>query len=989
MGKNIKLLILFITIFVSGNLYSEETEKQILKIGVYNNPPKISVTEDGKVSGYHIDLLNSIFSNSPYRIKYVTGTWAEGLSRLGKGEINIMPDVAWSPERALLYDFNNEYVLLNWACVYSSKDVPVDIMTDLDEKRVAVMKGSIHTEGASGIMKQAENYSIKCNFIFVSSYSEAFKLTDSGDADAAVVNRLFGLLNEDRYRVKRTGIIFNPSQIKYAFRKNDRKNGELIVFLDSRLMKLKADKESVYYSTFKKYLQPEIAKEKLLPAWSLKIIILAIILSIIMGLYILSARSGKRESRILKDFFRHHVSMRDIRLKITDSSIIAFALFSVPLFLSILYHGLTIGWNNIILFYLLPMAVAVFTAISRKKISVQIKLSLILACMFCTGILVLISWGRIGTGLTFFLTSGIIITLSYGKRAGLAVILSGLVVTIIFGILTQYRIILYDYDMVAYSQSPSSWTFAVMVIFILFFTIISGIEQFYENLVTAVENLEQKVRERTTELDNVNRSLHKEIDIRTKVEEELIIAKLQAEQASKAKGVFLASMTHEIRTPLNAILGYSQILMREKSLPGESLKQIETINSSGEHLLELINDILDMSKIEEGRIDVSNETFSLFSVMEQIENMFSVKTGRKGLGFKIVISDNVPDIIETDKSKLRQVLINLIGNAIKFTDNGSVRVEVSAPDDEPELLAISVFDTGKGIPADFLEHIFDPFEQTAEGRDRGGTGLGLPISRKFAAMLGGDITIRSTVNQGSCFTFTMKYRKGDGAVIEKAEPERRIVGIKNGIIPKVLVVDDRDENRDILVRILAPLGFTLKEASGGREALELAAGWEPDLILLDLIMPEINGRDVIISLKENPQHSGIKIIVITASALEMEKDEILALGADSFIRKPFREISVLNEIRNIFGLEYNYDNETDRDKTVPSYTSDKELAERLSRIPEEIRKELINALITGDIKEIKNSIQKVETLDMELAEQIQYMADDFEFSSLLEILKKA
>ncbi len=989
MKKTINLLLLLIACTLPVNLYSKDITKQVIRAGVYNNPPKIIITDAGTVSGYHIDILTSIFKDSPYVIQYVNGTWEEGLSRLANGAIDVMPDVAWSPERAALYDFNNEHVLINWASVYSSKNSTIETITDLDNKKVAVMKGSIHTDGETGIIKQAMNYGIKCRFIYVSSYNDALLLVERGNADAAVVNRLFGLLNEDGYQVKRTRIVFNPSQIRYAFRKNGRINRDLIVFIDSRVAELKADKGSEYYRAFKQYLQPEIVKEKLIPPWSLKIIFISIIISIIMGIYIISANSAKKDSLILKDFFRHHVSMQDIRLKITDSSLIAFALFSIPLFLTILYHGITIGWSKIIWLYLLPLSISVTASIFRKKISVRAKLFVILACMFFTGILVLISWGRIGTGMTFFLTSGIIFTLSYGKRAGFAVTLSGLMVAIIFGILTQYRILLYNYDLIVYSQSPSSWIFAVMVIFILFFTIISGIEKFYENLVTAVDNLEQKVRERTDELDDTNKSLHKEIEIRKKVEEELILAKLQAEQASNAKGIFLANMTHEIRTPLNAILGYSQILMRQKNLPGESLKQIETINSSGEHLLELINDILDMSKIEAGMIEVSKETFSLHSVMKQIENMFSVKTMRKGLDFKIIINENIPDLIKTDKSKFKQVLINLIGNAVKFTDKGSIHVELKVYDEDPELLSISVTDTGKGIPDEFLKHIFAPFEQTSEGRDRGGTGLGLPISRSFAIMLGGDITIRSTINEGSCFIFTVRYQAGDSAAITEAEPGRRIVGIKNGITPKVLIVDDREVNRDILIRMLGPLGFTVKEASGGDEALELTKSWEPDLLLLDLIMPGINGRDVIKALKKNPQFSAIKIIVITASALEMEKKEILALGADSFIRKPFREISVLNEIQALFGLEYNYAYDEEKNENENSILSGEELAERLLLLSEDTRARFENALIKGDIEEIKSSIQIIKQMDMDLAQQIKYMADDFEFNSLIKILKKA
>ncbi len=987
MSKLLKLFVLSLTLAISFPLRGEDLQTSTLRIGVYNNPPKISVSGDGIATGYHIDILNEIFRDSPYKLEYIPGSWDEGLSRLKAGEIDIMPDVAWSPERAAIYDFNNEYILLNWACVYSSKTISIDIIPDLAGKRVAVMKNSIHTEGKSGIINQVQEYGINCDFIFVKSYDDALSLVDKGTADAAVVNRLFGLLNEDKYRVKRSGITFNPSQLKYAFRKNAPGNKLLVNLLDSKIKELKADRESVYYRAFNKYLLPEITKEKKFPEWSLNVIMMAIILSIILGIYIITARSGKIESDLLKKFFREHASMQDIRLSITDNTITALAIFSIPLFLSILYHGISIGWNNIIWLYLASMVLPVLAAIFKNHITITNKMVITVGCMFFTGILILKSWGGVGTGFTFFLTASIIITLIYGKRLGLALMTSGLMITIIFGILIKYRVILYNYDLIQYSLSATSWIFSIMAVFMLFFTIISGVERFYENLVTSVDNLEQKVRERTSDLDDANISLHKEIEIRKKVEEELIIAKLQAEQASKAKGIFLASMTHEIRTPLNAILGYSQIMMREKNLPQESLRQIEIINTSGEHLLGLINEILDMSKIEAGKTEVFNETFSLYTVMKQIKNLFSIKTGRKGIGFDINIRPDVPDIIITDKSKLKQILINLIGNAIKFTDKGTITVELSVENDDPEKLITTVSDTGKGIPPEFLEHIFDPFEQAEEGRNRGGTGLGLPISRNFVNMLGGDITIKSTLSEGSCFTFTIRFRKGEDGVITETEAEKKVVGIKSGIIPRVIIVDDRDVNRDILIKILEPLGYIVKEASGGSEALDLIDTWEPDLVLLDLVMPEVSGRDVIRALKKNPRHSGIKIIVITASALEMEKDEILELGADSFIRKPFRESSILNEIKDMFGLEYNYEEAQIEDSTIPVFKSSVELSDRTSVIPEDVKKQLSNALVTGDIEEINSLISKIAALDEDLAKQIKYMADDFEFSSLIEILK--
>ncbi|PKL16732.1 MAG: hypothetical protein CVV49_14530 [Spirochaetae bacterium HGW-Spirochaetae-5] len=705
-----------------------------------------------------------------------------------------------------------------------------------------------------------------------------------------------------------------------------------------------------------------------------------------MSIYVLTGRSGKNESILLRKFFRENVSMESIRENITDNSLTALALFSIPLFLSILYHGFQIGRDNTLWLYLCVVIISASAAALRKHLSVMLKLGVLIICLFLMGSLVLKSWGRIGTGFTFFLTAGIIITLIYGKRSGIAVITTGLIITVIFGILIQYKIILYNFDMITYSLSPSSWIFAVMAVFMMFFTIISGIEKFYANLVSAVDNLEQKVRERTIELDGVNKNLQKEIDIRKKIEDELLAAKLEAEHASSAKGTFLASMSHEIRTPLNAILGYSQILLRQKTLAPESRREIEIINSSGEHLLDLINEILDMSKIEAGKIEIINETFNLNMVMKQIENLFSAKTEKKGIDFIVETDDDIPDYIITDKSKLKQILINLTGNAVKFTDKGSVKVKVSISSDNPEILIFTVTDTGKGIEKEHLESIFAPFEQTIEGRDRGGTGLGLSISRKYANLMGGDISLISKPGIGSSFTLSTPFKKSDVEIIDEIDSDRKDIGIQSRITPRILIVDDREVNRDILVRMLEPLGFEVNEASGGIEALTIIKSWKPDLVLLDLIMPDLDGREVIKVIKADPLLKNLKIIVITASVLDIAREEILNLGADAFIRKPFRGTVVLNEIRDTFGLEYIYDETSQNKIQTPLFVTGPELKKMLQLIPSEVREYLKNSLITGDLEEVNNSIKEISGIDPKLAKQIGFIIDDFEFNSMIEIL---
>jgi signal transduction histidine kinase/FixJ family two-component response regulator len=468
-----------------------------------------------------------------------------------------------------------------------------------------------------------------------------------------------------------------------------------------------------------------------------------------------------------------------------------------------------------------------------------------------------------------------------------------------------------------------------------------------------------------------------------------LIAQLEESRAlameySEAKSQFLSKMTHEIRTPLNAILGYSQILLRESDLPTEARREIEIMNSSGEHLLGLINEILETAKIEAGKVEVFEEDCGLRDMLAQIEDMFAPATRKKGIDLALDIASDVPDWIKTDRSKLKQALINLVGNAVKFTDEGRIGVHVALPPVMPGKLAFEVSDTGKGIDAKDSSQIFKAFEQAEEGRDRGGTGLGLSISQQYARLLGGDLSVDSKVGEGSRFTLTIRLTPGQ----ERAQAlatGAKILGIASGRPPRTLIVDDRETNRDILVRILEPLGFPVAQASDGPKALGLVDSWKPELLLLDLILPGMSGRDIIRALRSDPSKKALRIIVITASALEDERKGVMDLGADAFIRKPFREREVLDDIGRAFSLTYAYDEEKKADESA-ALLGPPELKRRLAALPAGLRDRLGDALKVGDAGEVRAAADDIAVSDPGLAAHIRYLADDFEFSSLMATL---
>lgn len=325
----------------------------------------------------------------------------------------------------------------------------------------------------------------------------------------------------------------------------------------------------------------------------------------------------------------------------------------------------------------------------------------------------------------------------------------------------------------------------------------------------------------------------------------------EANAANRAKSQFLANMSHELRTPLNAILGFAQLIAREPAVPPTQREQIQIINRSGEHLLTLINDVLEMSKIEAERISLNENDFNLQRLLQSLEEMFQLKAKAKGLALKFVCDASVPTFIHADEGKLRQVLINLIGNGIKFTDTGHiiVRTHVSPASTSPDLpsqnLIFAVEDTGLGIATGELDTLFEPFVQTETGRaSRQGTGLGLPISQKFVHLMQGNLQVTSTLGQGSTFSFSMPLQFARTVEPLMQPVHQRVVGLApNQPTYRILIVEDHWENRQLLMRLLSPLGFELREAENGAEVLTLLASWTPHLIWMDIRMPVMDGYE--------------------------------------------------------------------------------------------------------------------------------------------------
>jgi PAS domain S-box-containing protein len=494
----------------------------------------------------------------------------------------------------------------------------------------------------------------------------------------------------------------------------------------------------------------------------------------------------------------------------------------------------------------------------------------------------------------------------------------------------------------------------------------------------------------------------RDITDRKQAELELQKAVAAAESANRAKSIFLANMSHELRTPLNIILGFTQLLSRGGLLNPQQQDQVNTINRSGEHLLTLINDVLEMSKIEAGRVTLNESEFDLHDLLDWLYQMFQFKAQSKGLQLAIEQSPDLPEYIRTDESKLRQVLVNLVGNAVKFTQSGSVtlRARVAPPDaafsasngaTSSLRIQFEVQDTGPGIAADDLALLFKPFVQTESGhKSHEGTGLGLVISQKFVQLMGGEISVSSRVNQGATFRFSIQTEVVETGSWKEVPLTQQVISLEpDQPTYRILIVEDKPENRQLLMQLLVPVGFEVQEATNGLEAIAQWEAWSPHLIWMDIRMPVMDGYEAtkqITAASTAAKREPPIIIALTGSVFEEDRKIAMEMGCRDFVRKPFRTEEIFAKMTEFLGVRYIYADQS----PLVAYNADVPEAftltsDRLSVMPLDWITSLHQAATKVNAKLVMSLIEQIPESNSSLKGALTQLVDDFCFEEIVEL----
>lgn len=490
-------------------------------------------------------------------------------------------------------------------------------------------------------------------------------------------------------------------------------------------------------------------------------------------------------------------------------------------------------------------------------------------------------------------------------------------------------------------------------------------------LILSNEIRNEKRAKAEAELQSYREHLEQLVEVRTM---ELEAAKTAAETANRAKSVFLSNMSHELRTPLNAILGFAQLMERDPAISSQHRSELQTINRSGRHLLALINDVLEISRIEAGRTQVTFTPFNFDEMLMAICDIVRIRADSKGLIFSVQRHGNLPQFVFGDEHHLRQVLINLLNNAVKYTDQGEVSLHLTPIAD---CICFAVCDTGAGIAKEEQETIFQAFYQTEHGIAKGeGTGLGLTISQEFVKLMGSEISVKSEVGHGSTFAFTLRLPETKAP--ENHHAEQHVLELVSPKPVRILIAEDNPDSSFLITHLLESVGFEVRAAENGEEAVLLFQSFKPHFIWMDMRMPVMDGYETTRAIRALPEGKTVKIVALTASAFAEDRAEIIEAGCDDMLTKPFNDDQLFEVMQQLLSLEYRY--AQSNEYQIVSEHSDA----NLHVLDENLRAELQQAAELLDMEAILAFAEKIKAAYPQQANWIQKAAAEFHLTQIYE-----
>jgi PAS domain S-box-containing protein len=792
-----------------------------LRVGAYENAPRIYTGADGQLRGFWYELTEHISEKEGWKLTWVPGTWGECLDRLERNEIDIMVDVAYTPERAGRVLFQNEIVILSWTRIYIRKGTAMENILDLDGKDVAVMKGSFNVEGPEGLKHLMRQFGIDCHLIELTDYREVFEHVDRGAAFAGVVNKDFGALMENEYDVSRTPVIFQAAQLKYACAPDSPRSPGLINTLDHHIRLLKSDNNSTYYMLMDKYFG-ESERNLTFPLW-LKITLPLLIFFVLLFLtftWLLRKQVKNKILNLKKEIRERKEAENDL---LYTKHFLNNVLESVQDGISVLDTDLTVRHVNSVMKKWYDLN----TPLEGKK-CYEVYHNKKEPCDPCPTMRCI--------------TSGKTEHLVHRGLPGSSAV----------------WIELYSYPM----KDPVSGK-------------VTGVVEFVRDIT------HQK-----------------------KAEEQLHEALEKATESDRLKSAFLANISHEIRTPMNGILGFTHLLQKETDNPETRSEYLRIIENSSVRLMDIINDLVDIAKIESGQMPLHMEKIDIHQKMKDLYAFFQPQAEDKGLhlGFDCHI-DGPERYFECDRDKLYSILANLIRNAIKYTVKGYVEFTCEKKGENVEFY---VKDSGKGIPEEKQKHIFERFirlDQEESEFDEG-VGLGLPITKAYVEMLGGEIGVTSTPGEGSCFRFTIPCKEIGVDVSDTPLENKHQSDEDKKQIPKldILIAEDDDFSFLYLQTLLRDHAGQILQARTGREAVDLCREHpELDLLLLDVRMPVMDGYEAAQKIREF--NKDIIIIAQTAHAFTEDRDKVIDAGCNDYISKPILDEKLFSLLERYFSSD--------------------------------------------------------------------------------------